>query len=129
MEFLRGQNWEYDCSPESENLIGPSLKLIDLLSLHWDKKNGWLDRNNRLIYFHNETDGNVYLRKIAIQEIKNKGYSLLLKTYSEKLIVNESYMAGGYHEFRGLYSLNDNFSLNLISETGECKMGETHEEA
>ena len=129
MEFLRGQNWEYDCSPESENLIGPSLKLMDLLSLHWDKKNGWLDRNNMLIYFHNETDGNVYLRKIAIQHIKNKGYSLIFRTYSEKLIVNESYMAGGYHEFRGLYSLNDNFSLNLISETDECKMGETYEEA
>lgn len=128
MEFLRGQNWEYDCSPESENLIGPSLELINLLALHWDRKNGWLDKNNRLIYFQDEMNDNVYLRKIAIKEIKNKGYSLVFRTYSEKLIVNASYMAGGYHEFRGLYFLNDNFSLNVITETDECKLGETYEE-
>lgn len=128
MEFLRGQNWEYDCSPESDNLIGPSLKLIELLSLCWDKKNGWQDQNNNLIYFHNETDNNVYLKKESVQDIINKGYSLLFRTYSEKLIVNESYMAGGYHEFRGLYSLNADFSLKVISETEECKIGESYEE-
>lgn len=128
MEFLRGQNWEYDCSPESDNLIGPSLKLIELLSLCWDKKNGWQDQNNNLNYFHNETDNNVYLKKKAVQDLIKNGYSLLFRTYSEKLIVDESFMAGGYHEFRGLYSLNADFSLKVISETEECKIGESYEE-
>ena len=123
LELLRGGEWEYDCSFNSETIIVPSPFIIEKECLKWDRKNSWLDINENLVIISAKTtNGRVlwfeqnFLNNFLCDEL-----ILIFTSYNEKMYVEEEFSAArGLHSKRNSYSY-DGMTLNDLYEiTQEC---------
>ena len=106
MNMLRGGEWQYDCSFESESCLVPSRNLIESLGLKWDGYQGWDNEKGDMVIFFAETEkGNVvWIKKSYLQQFLCTEKVLLYISYNEKMYVDEE-MSGarGMHSRRGVY--------------------------
>ena len=113
-EFLRGTEWEYDCSysdldeKESEKLAGtikfPSKKLIEALDLCWDGFYGWLNSERHLICFQNK-EGLFIARDVLIGLLGDDN-ALLMNVYREKIYSDNG--KSGLKAIRRAYKWSNN---------------------
>jgi len=90
-EFLRGREWEYDCSNDGmdeekelklqEPFIFPSKELILRLNLCWDKECGWKTQNGELAVLENEKG--LFISKNALNDVLGEDEILLVNVYRE----------------------------------------------
>jgi len=123
-EFLRGTEWEYDCSysdldeKESEKLAGaikfPSKKLIESLDLCWDGYYGWSNSDDRLICFQNKEG--LFIAKDALISLLGDDDALLMNVYREKIYSENG--KSGLKAIRCAYKWSDK-GIECIKEREE----------
>ncbi len=123
-EFLRGTEWEYDCSysdldeKESEKLAGaikfPSKKLIESLDLCWDGYYGWSNSDDRLICFQNKEG--LFIEKDALISLLGDNDALLMNVYREKIYSENG--KSGLKAIRCAYKWSNN-GIECIREREE----------
>lgn len=123
-EFLRGSEWEYDCSysdldeKESEKLAGaikfPSKKLIEALDLCWDGFYGWLNSERLLICFQNKEG--LFIAKDALTRLLGEDNALLINVYREKIYSENG--KSGLKAIRCAYKWSNN-GIECIREREE----------
>ena len=89
-ELLRGHEWEYDCSFDSENLLEPAKLLIENLNLSWDCDSGWIDKKGQVQIFCQSFEEHIclFIRKESLIEFLIKTEKrLLFRIYKEKMYV------------------------------------------
>lgn len=92
-EFLRGNEWEYDCSYEGlgeekeqelhESILFPSKMLIEKGRLKWDGKYGWRNTNGRLVAF--QENNALFIENEMLKVLLGRDNVLLLNTYREQI--------------------------------------------
>lgn len=105
IEFLRGREWQYDCSYESSNCYLPSKSIISLLGLQWDCFDGWIDNNNDLAMFSMKINGDaLWIKNDFLLKLLGKDRALLYVGYNEKMYVTkEMAPAKGMNSKREIY--------------------------
>ena len=102
-ELLRGHEWEYDCSFDSENLLEPAKLFIEKLNLSWDCDSGWIDKNGQLQIFRRSFEEHICLfirRKSLIEFLIKTKKRLLFRIYKEKMYVPDSGFNSSLHNKR-----------------------------
>ncbi len=91
--FLRGNDWEYDCSYEGlgekveqelcESILFPSKMLIEKGFLQWDYKYGWKNLKGELVVFQ----GNdvLFIENEMLKTLLGRNKVLLFNTYRERI--------------------------------------------
>lgn len=123
-EFLRGTEWEYDCSysdldeKESEKLAGaikfPSKKLIEALDLCWDGYYGWSNSDGRLVCFQNKEG--LFIEKDALISLLGDNDALLMNVYREKIYSENG--KSGLKAIRRAYKWSNN-GIECVREREE----------
>lgn len=108
-ELLRGHEWEYDCSFDSENLLEPAKLFIEKLNLSWDCDSGWIDKNGQLQIFCQSFEEHIclFIRKASLIEFLIKTKKILLfRIYKEKMYVPNLGFNSSLHNKRILLCLD-----------------------
>ncbi|WP_405341343.1 NACHT domain-containing protein [Fibrobacter sp.] len=123
-EFLRGTEWEYDCSysdldeNEKEKLAGsikfPSKKLIESLKLRWDGNSGWFNLAGQLICFQDKSG--LFIAKDSLINLLGDDNALLMNVYREKIYSENG--KSGLKAIRRAYKWSNN-GIECIREREE----------
>ena len=115
-EMLRGKEWEYDCSFDSDDCLFPSKFLIENLNLNWDSNSGWYtDNKSNIVVFSKIINGStmLFIRKDLINKI-NSNYKIIFRVYQEKMYSKGWGSTGGIHSYRSIYTIENGNVKELL---------------
>ena len=119
IEFLRGNEWEYDCSSDEyiESIQVPSPEIIKFGNLKWDGGYCWKDNEKNVQAFYDEVSFNgVLVKKDYLNNFLDSNDLVLIHlTYQEKRVIYgmPSGKNAGYYERRGAYRYSNKGSKLL----------------
>lgn len=92
-EFLRGNEWGYDCSYEGldekveqelrESILFPSKMLIEKGHIKWDNKYGWRNSKDELVAF--QSNGVLFIKNEMLKVLLGRNKVLMFNTYREQI--------------------------------------------
>ncbi len=115
-EMLRGKEWEYDCSFDSDDCLFPSKFLIEELNLHWDSNSAWyVDNISNIVVISKKINDSVmlFIRKDMIEKI-NADYKIIFRVYQEKMFSKGWGSTGGIHSYRSIYTIENGNVKELL---------------